>query len=311
MTEKKILRMQIKIEASPERVFEALTSTDALKTWFAEQADISLADNRYQFWGKFTPGNPDREGGNQQLVAFEAGKHLQYKWAYLDVETTVTFKLRKRGTDSTILTLHQNKVNVGKHHYAYFTAEDFWFLCLENLRRYIDGKTAKARVDFSQSLTGNIHHETEIDASADTVFDVLINPKQLDRWIATKADVEPKQGGKFDLGWAGVPAFRILEITHGVSLSYEWPEDDGGGELVASVVTWTLKESNGKTRLTFVHSGFADDAETDGIQAGWRNFVNWVQSIAEYGDTWEPPLVKLEADAIAYSASIIDGQDDL
>lgn len=309
----KTLRMQIRIDAKPERVFQALTSSEALETWFAEHADISLDDNRYIFWGKYTPGNPDREGGTQELLRVEPAKLLEFRWHFRGQETTVTFKLRKRGVTATLLTLHQTRVTDGSHDIAHYTSEDFWFLSLENLRRYLDGKSADARVDFSVPLKGDIHWDTEIDASANNVFDVLINPDQLNRWIATNAKVDPQAGGDFDLGWTGVPAFKILEISPGTSLSYEWPEDDGAGEgnIVNSTVTWTLEESGGKTRLTFVHSGFGEGADTGGIQAGWRNFINWVRSISEYGDTWQPPLIPLSPEAIAYAKSIYDGQDQL
>ena len=56
------IRMQIVLTAEPERVFKALTDSNAVRAWFSEYAEIDLSKNQYDFWGKFTPTAPDREG---------------------------------------------------------------------------------------------------------------------------------------------------------------------------------------------------------------------------------------------------------
>ena len=80
-------------------------------------------------------------------------------------------------------------------------SEDFWFLALENLRRYADGKESDARVDYSNPTRGDIRHETEVDAPASRVFNVLTNPDEMNRWIATDAKVSLEQGGDHNFGW--------------------------------------------------------------------------------------------------------------
>lgn len=44
---------------------------------------------------------------------------------------------------------------------------------------------------------------------------------------------------------------------------------------------------------------------------GWRNFMNWVRSIAEYGADWQPPLSVLPPNPIAYSRAMIDAQGEI
>jgi len=152
--------------------------------------------------------------------------------------------------------------------------EDFWFLSLENLRRHLDGK-APVRCDFSRSMLGDIHHSIEIDAPPDRVFDILIQPEQLQRWIASQATVEPHVGGRYDLGWGSVASLRILELVPGEHLRLDWSD-----EQRQTILDWMLEESGGKTRLTLVHSGFAPDQDT-GVVNGWLNFMSWIKSIAE------------------------------
>ncbi len=309
------VRMQIKISTNTERVFEALTDSGALTAWFAEQADVRVGDKQYDFWGRFTPDAPDRGAGRHQLTEVEANRRLRYDWLVHQTATAVDLRLRRHGPETVLTVLHENAF-AGLHNPGQYSLEDFWSLSLENLRRYIDGKSCEARVDFSASMLGDIHHEIEVDASPETVFDVLIRPEQLERWIASKATVDPKPGGEYNFGWAGgTGAVKLVDLEPNKKLSYTWPEGETREEAYNTIVTWTLEESGGKTRLTFVHSGFAPDRVTGGYKAGWRNYMNWVRSIAEYGASWESSIVPLGSlppgmDTI-YAASIAKRQHEL
>ncbi|MCA9882687.1 MAG: SRPBCC domain-containing protein [Anaerolineae bacterium] len=282
-----VLRMQIKLDAAPARVYDALTDDAALATWFTEFSAVDVAGGAYDFWGRFTPGAPTREQGKHPVSDYRAGHLLSYDWTLPNGSTNVRLMLRERAPDVTMLTLHHANAEVGQHHTYALAPEDFWFLSLENLRRYLDGKPSDARVDFSQSMKGDITHVIDIDADAGTVFDVLLSPKQLERWIASQAAVEPHIGGSIDLGW-GVGPIKILDLQPNQKLAYEWNEDGTTGQM--TTVTWTLEEGNGRTRLTFTHSGFDDDTDNSGIYPGWRNFQSWVRSVAEYGDNWQPAI---------------------
>ncbi|MEQ8674609.1 MAG: SRPBCC domain-containing protein [Aggregatilineales bacterium] len=305
------LKMQIKLDHPKEQVFKALTTTDALKAWFAEDADIAIDDKRYAFWGKFTPGNPDKSTGTKhEILEIKPDELLKFRWQTTpEITTVVEFHLREDDGITTLLVL-QTRSGTDMHHAAVYTMEDFWFLTLENLRRYLDGKPSDARVDFSAKLKGNITWDTLIDAPAERVFDVLIKPEHLNKWIAHNAEVDPRIGGEFSYGWGGVPPFKIVELEPNRKLAYDWDEEDPNGDMQHTIVTWTLEESNGKTRLTIVQSGFAPDADNDGIHVGWRNFLNWIRSLSEYGDTWQPPVLHIKDPAWAtfYAASISERQ---
>lgn len=305
------LHMQIALTAPPERIFEALTTADQLNIWFAEQANVSLDEKIYAFWGKFTLGAPNQEAGQHRLLAYERNKSLKFQWFYQEAETTVAFYIEPR-EQGAILILQQD-VSPGSHNISKANFEDFWFLSLENLRRFLDGKAVVARCDFSAMKPGDFSHTIDIDASPETVFDALINPAQLNRWIASNAVVEPVVGGKYDYGWKGIDGVKILEIKPSEKLAIHWPEANPEAEApVNTVVTWTLEGSGGKTRLTIVHSGFAPTTPTDGIQAGWLNFINWIKSMLEYGAVWQPPYSRLSVGTESYyAASIGNAQTDL
>ena len=46
------MHMQVTIAAPPTVVFKTLTNSTALTAWFAEYAEVSLAEKRYDFWGR-------------------------------------------------------------------------------------------------------------------------------------------------------------------------------------------------------------------------------------------------------------------
>lgn len=302
MTE--LLHVQIALKAEPEAIYQALTAE--LPGWFAEYADVSTAEKRYDFWGRFTPGTPTREEGHHDLLAYEPGTHLRYTWRARQFDSIVDIQILPRDGGNTVV-VQQGNPNNPTHDIGFSTDEDFWFLSLENLRRHLDGK-APVRCDYTRSMVGDIQHTVEIDAPPETVFDTLIKPEQLQRWIASNAKVEPHQGGQYSLGWGqDTTALKILEIIPNESLRLSWPEGDG-----STVLTWTLEGSGGKTRLTLVHSGFAPDQNTRGLQTGWLNFMSWVKSISEYGADWQPAIKRLQAGMESYyPASFNIAQRDL
>ncbi len=288
-----IVRIQLHLNHPVNRVWQALTASDAITGWLSEHAAVNLAQNQYNFWGRYTPENPDQTAGVHPVLAQEAERHLKFEWTFRANELTTVELYLKSNDDATILTLRHDANTIESYLGRNYNLQDFWFVALENLRRYLDGKPSEARVDYAQPETTPpvIKYELEVDAPAERVFAVLTDPVEVDRWIATDAaiDLAEKQ---YSLGWAGVPPAKILDLEDNAKLSHEWSE--------ASVVTWTLAESNGKTRLTFVHSGFADDQDVGDIKTGWLNFVNWVRSIAEYGADWQPPILEVAPDLQPY-----------
>lgn len=306
------IRMQLHLAASPARVWHALTDTSAVQSWFAEYADIDLVAGRYDFWGRWTQFNPDRAAGSHKIREAIPDKVIAYDWHINGDDTRVTFTLIPDGKD-TILLMRHAQAPEGTVAETQNGSEDFWFLALENLRRHIDGKSSETRVDYSNPMRGDIRHETDVDAPASSVFDVLTNPEQINRWIATDAKVSLEVGGEYNYGWfyegTDAGAAKIVDLIPDRRISAQTP--DFGEEYPPTVMTWELEENNGKTRVIFTHSGFADDKDNSGIYSGWRSFLNWVRSIAEYGTEWQPPITLLKPDALAYPKSIIQAQSQL
>lgn len=303
------IRMQIKLSAPPERVFTALTDARALETWFCEHAEVT--PQHYAFWGRFTVEAPDQQTGQHPLISRVEGRELVYDWRLKGAATRVTIKLLAQDA-GTILTVRQIASEVSEGHFYHL--EDFWFLALENLRRYLDGKSSEARVDYTNPMKGDIRHETLTDASPERVFELLTRPEEVERWIATRSTIVPEKGGAWEIGWGDAPmGIKIVELEPNAKLSLTMPEDPehGNKNREGTTITWTLEASGGKTRITFVHSGFDADEDVRGIYTGWRSYLNWLRSAAEYGAAWQPPIVALSPESIAYPGSIHRAQHEL
>ena len=82
------LNVQIRFSQTCEDIFRALIDSGSLEQWFCERAAVSLAKNRYDFWGRFTPGAPDQANGRHQILQLEENRFLRYSWI-MDAGTEV------------------------------------------------------------------------------------------------------------------------------------------------------------------------------------------------------------------------------
>ncbi|HEX8228342.1 MAG TPA: SRPBCC domain-containing protein [Chloroflexia bacterium] len=303
-----LLHIQVELDAPLNTVLEALVDPAQLTMWFAEHAYVSPHEDWYDFWGRFTPDAPDREQGRHPIISLVPYRSLSYGWKVRGADSTVEMLVEPRDTRTLLVIRHNG--GEGAEGAGIYTLEDWWFLSLENLRRHLAGKRDYVHYDFSaQPDPADIRHTIEIDAPPEKVFEALIEPKQIERWIASKATVEPHVGGRYELGWGeGAGAVKIVELEPGRKLSYSWPEprlSEDAPPANETIVTWELEGSGGKTRLTLVHSGFTPGENIDHLRPGWLNFLSWVKSLSEFGPNWQTP-VKLLPEGMApyYPATI-------
>lgn len=302
-----IVRMQVSVNATAERAWDALTEGAALQAWFAEHADVDLDAGRFDFWGEYTVGAPDREAGRHLLLDCEAGRHFSFAWRRGKHDTVVRVELHPRGQRCIVALEHSAGGNRVDDDIAPYTYADEWFIALENLRRWLDGKPADIRVPWSADLRGDIAIDCLVDAPADRVWAVLCEERLLERWMATAATIDLRVGGDYDLGWPGMQPMRIRELEPQRLLVYGM-RDEGGPDNSAR---WTLQPEAGGTRLSLLNSGYAPDDDTMGLHVGWRNFLGWARSLAEYGADWQPPLLQLSPDAVAFPRLMLELQGEL
>lgn len=256
----KIIDANVAVAAEPDRVFRAITDPSELERWLGEAAPAA-----------------------QEHAVVEPGRRIEFEWGARGRDTTVEISLVPDGLVTLVCVEHRG---VGDRRDGEASFSDFWLLALENLRGHIERGSIAAAPELASSR-GDVRVEVEADAPAARVFSALTEPAELDRWIGDGASVELEVGGRYDLGWDHGP-IKILELDPARRLAYSWTYPDEVGRAVGdeTVVTWTLEESGGRTRIVLVHSGFAPDAQTDDYQLGWLGFLALLKGLVESGPEW-------------------------
>jgi uncharacterized protein YndB with AHSA1/START domain len=271
--------ISIDISASSERVFRALTTNNELQAWFAEHADVDPAAGRFDFWGRHTPGNPGPGAGRHDLRGYTPPREFAFAWTLRGVPSTFSVRLDEADAVTRVTVEPESEE---------FVMSDFWCLSLQNLRSWVEDGVVAWRPDFSLVHQGEVRLEITTAASPEAVFEALLEPEQLSRWMmANDATVEPVAGGRYDLGWPdgwGRP-LAILELEPAKRLKYSWSDPDVEG----TVVTWELEGADGATRITLVHSGFGSATSGDEYYGGWADFLVRLKWMVEKGAGWVGP----------------------
>jgi uncharacterized protein YndB with AHSA1/START domain len=133
-----------------------------------------------------------------------------------------------------------------------------------------------------------IRQEIEIGAPIEIAFQAVLDELGPEAQImdgqSLSMKIEPWPGGRWyrDLGnkaghlWGHVQVIKpptLLEITGPMPMSY----------AAVNHVQYRLKEENGNTRLTFVHSamGLIRPEHRDGMQDGWAKWLEQIRELAE------------------------------
>jgi uncharacterized protein YndB with AHSA1/START domain len=128
------------------------------------------------------------------------------------------------------------------------------------------------------------------------LWKALTNGELMGRWLMAPSGFSALKGTRFTFqttaggAWDGVIHCQVLEVIEGERLVYAWqgghPENTGYGAPLDSVVTWSLSEVEGGTRLRLVHSGFVtpqNDSAYKTMGEGWKKVVARVGAIAGEG----------------------------
>lgn len=276
----------------PAAIYDAFTQEALVTQWLTPEARVSLDRGLFELWGSSLPEAPAATATS--LIDFERDRAIRFAWHVRGGSGQVAVTLTRAGEAQA-----PQEPGAGAEHCrvritcalppfeeGMADANDFWCLALENLRRLLSRQRGVVFPDFSQSPIGGAGVSIEIDAPATAVFDALVSPPQLDRYIATRATVDLRPGGTYNYGWKGGGPIKVLDVEPDRQLRFSWHYDHGAVQVSETVVTWTLEESNGRTRLTVVHSGFASTRKSDDYRTGWLRYLHAIKSMIELGEAY-------------------------
>ena len=149
---------------------------------------------------------------------------------------------------------------------------------------------------------GTLEREIYVDATPETVFDVVSDPKHVQEWWPDEAsyDVTPGATGRIVFGdpeaGGGVVALTVLEVDRPRSFTFRWTQAPGetGVEGNSLLVTFALTPEGEGTRLRMTETGFRE--------MGWEVAV-LEQQYREHETGWDHFLPRLATYAASLDAS--------
>jgi len=127
----------------------------------------------------------------------------------------------------------------------------------------------------------------------------MIQPEHFRKWFGANVDIEPRLGGRFAMGG--------FELDPGGAKFVEFEPGRKAALLFADneTTTWELDGSDGKTRLTIVHSGF-DPANPP--YSAWGGWLGGVAELRRYHEVahWRPIWRQIEVAGLPAGLITID-----
>lgn len=300
MSEPQTFEHTFDLPVPPSRAFAAWTEPAQLEAWLADEVEIDPREGGdFRFWGRSVLGTPGANQADQRVTAFEQGAKLSFSWTLcgLPSQVELTFAAAvyvpfAMGSDAPKvepvpgckLTLRHRLEGTLPFPRPEQLLDDHWRLACGNLFGHLEGKGNVVLPDYVDD-TAEARLSIEIEAPPSAVFRALIEPDQLERWMASKATIDPRPGGVFDLGWSeehGAPTCKILELETDRKLAISWPDWRNDPEVPDQRVEWLLTPLSGGavTRVEILHTGFVRAADRSDFQQGWTGFAEALDRVA-------------------------------
>ena len=122
------------------------------------------------------------------------------------------------------------------------------------------------------------------------IFAAFTDPKQITGWLADSAEVEPKVGGRYRLGWREPVAFEsrgeVREITPDLDIGFSWEAPPEFAPLMNQPAPKTdvyvrLQESPEGIDITLEHRG-------------WESGNDWEEARSWHFHLWDDRLHRLK-----------------
>jgi uncharacterized protein YndB with AHSA1/START domain len=271
------VKLAIDISAGVDKVWQALTNWQQLNGWLTDKADVDLAAGRFQMCGRHLPDSPCDGTDRFSLDGYSEGTGLQLNWQYRDEETKLAISLTETEEGCHVELAHTNVPRRGKDE---ITMIEYWQWVLLALRGYCENGSRPSLHDFSAiQAAGRLEVSIDISAPVEAVYQQLATTDGLKSVFGgDDAAAEMQPGGKYSYGWGPSEGpTKVIEFTPNELIHTDWYHKDDP----ETFITWKLEGSGGRTRLTMIHSGFADEKLKQDYEAGWFHFLVELRELAE------------------------------
>ena len=139
---------------------------------------------------------------------------------------------------------------------------------------------------------GFVQQTITIKSSPEVVFKALTQADELMRWFPTRAESDPRPGGKFRFIWEftnanenGSQQGEYVEVVPNRKLSFTWTAEST--PTIPTLVTFNLTEAGGETTVELDHSSMQDGADNKKLHDmhanQWGFFMMNLKSYLEAG----------------------------
>jgi uncharacterized protein YndB with AHSA1/START domain len=136
-----------------------------------------------------------------------------------------------------------------------------------------------------------------IGAPCEHVFDFIVEPSNMVRWLGLAVEFEAVPGGalRIDPNGRDVIHGKVLEVTRPSKIVFTWGWEGAEHAVPAgsTIVEIVLTPEGAGTRLTLVHRDLPADAR-ENHDVGWTHYLARLQIVAEGGDAGRDPLADPE-----------------
>jgi uncharacterized protein YndB with AHSA1/START domain len=259
----------LELQASPERVWAALTDPTEIGGWFGSAVEFKPEVGAS---GWFDFGADGRVA--YRVEAVEPGRHLAWRWAdevgaAVDdgSSTLVEWWLEPASAEGTRLRMRESGFKVGSSldHNTFGWLEE-----LGDLRDHLA----------TQPWQHPIRRKLELKAERSRVWHALTDPTELKAWWGDLVDLKIREGAE---GWFRFPeygrhAVRIVAVEPQRYFAWRWTADEQDVQLADAVqpllVEWVLQErEGGGTDLHLLESGFTGPKMHADNSEGWTDEV--------------------------------------
>lgn len=136
-----------------------------------------------------------------------------------------------------------------------------------------------------------------IGASCEHVFDFIVQPSNMARWLGLAVEFEAIAGGavRIDPNGRDVIRGQVLEAIRPSKIVFTWGWEGTEHQVPAgsTIVEIVLAPEGAGTRLTLVHRDLPADAR-ESHDVGWTHYLARLKIVAEGGDAGRDPLADPE-----------------
>lgn len=142
-----------------------------------------------------------------------------------------------------------------------------------------------------------VERELRIGAPPEVVFQFLIDPEKMLRWIGKEVELDARPGGRFRLDVNGRDVIRgeFVEVVSHRRVVFTWGWE-GEGDRVSpgsTTVEITLERDGEGTLLRLRHRGLTG-RHRERHKAGWAHYLPRLSMVSEGGDPGPDPMAVLE-----------------